>query len=428
MDISELSQSTTSRRAVLGSVAGLTAGVGAISRAAATSPASTVTVMTRNAYLGVDLSNLLQAGSNLEFYARIGRFLNDFDPTIYAARAEAIAAEIESQQADIVGLQEAGQLRTKRPGETDDEALAFNFLTRIVSALEDRDLSYRVAADTVTTDIELSGELSDGEVTLDLADRDALLVREGVEVTETVADTFDETITVKIPTNSGDVTLHRGYCTANIRVGGVDLTVSTTHLESTAMEPRRRQAEELLTILPSDRPVILCGDFNSGPRAETETYGLLTETLNDPYAALRPDANGSTCCQAADLQNDDSQLDRRIDGTLYRGDLHPTAIGRVGHRPDDRITIQSDGEMVRLWPSDHAGVVATFDLSGQTDSAATATDSDDNKTPSTSRNRTDSSQNHSESVSESEVPGFSVGGTVAALGGFGYLLKRRLTQ
>ena len=387
-----------------------------------------MTAMTRNAYLGVDLSNLLQAGSSLEFYALVGQFLNDFDPIVYEARADAIAAEIESQEVDIVGLQEAGQLRTKRPAETDDEATAFDFLTRIVSALKDRDLSYYVAADTVTTDIELSGELSDGGVTLDLADRDALLVREGVEVTETIADTFDETITVKVPANSGDVTLRRGYCTADIRVGGVDLTVGTTHLESTAMEPRRRQVEELLAILPSDRPVILCGDFNSGSGAETETYELLTETFNDPYAALRPDANGSTCCQAADLQNDDSQLDRRIDGTLYRGDLHPTAIGRVGHRPDDRITVQSDGETARLWPSDHAGVVATFDVSGQTDPTATATDSDDNKTPSTSRNHTDRSQNHSESVSESEVPGFSVGGTLAAFGGFGYFLKRRLTE
>ena len=142
-----------------------------------------MTAMTRNAYLGVDLSNLLQAGSSLEFYALVGQFLNDFDPIVYEARADAIAAEIESQEVDIVGLQEAGQLRTKRPAETDDEATAFDFLTRIVSALKDRDLSYYVAADTVTTDIELSGELSDGGVTLDLADRDALLVREGVEVT-----------------------------------------------------------------------------------------------------------------------------------------------------------------------------------------------------------------------------------------------------
>lgn len=387
-----------------------------------------MTAMTRNAYLGVDLSNLLQAGSTLEFYALVGQFLNDFDPTVYEARADAIAAEIESQEVDIVGLQEVGQLRTEQPAKNDDEATAFDFLTRIVSALEARDLSYRVAAETVTTDIELSGELSSGKVTLDLADRDALLVREGVAVTETMADTFDKTITVEVPANSGDMTLRRGYCTANIRVGGVDLTVGTTHLESTGTAARRRQAEELLTILPSDRPVILSGDFNSGPGAETETYELLTETLNDPYAALRPDANGSTCCQAADLQNDDSQLDRRIDGTLYRGDLHPTAVGRVGHREDDRFTIQSDGETARLWPSDHAGVVATFDVSGQTDSAATATDSDANKTPSTRRNRTDGSQNNSESVSESEVPGFSVGGTLAAFGGFGYLLKSRLIQ
>lgn len=428
MDTSGLSRPVVSRRAFLGSFAGLSAGIGGVSQAATASADTTLTAMTRNVYLGIDLSALLQADSTLEFYTIVGRFLNEFDPAVYEARADAIAAEIDAEEVDVVGLQEAAMIRTERPSETGEQSTQFDFLTHIVSALRDRGLSYRVAAKTVTTDIELSAETSDGEVTLRLADREVLLVREGINVTETVADTYDETTEVEIPVNSREVTLRRGYCFGNIRTDGVDLAVGSTHLESISRDSRYRQAEELLSTLPSDQPVILCGDFNSGPGAATETYDLLTESLEDPYATLHPDRDGPTCCQTAGLQNDASRLDRRIDGTLYRGDLHPAAVGRVGHRADDRITIQSNGEMVRLWPSDHAGMVATFELPSETDSGMSSTGRVENETASNRRKRTGRDQNESGSVSESAAPGIGVSGTLAALCGFGYLVKRRTDQ
>jgi hypothetical protein len=106
--------------------------------------------------------------------------------------------------------------------------------------------------------------------------------------------------------------------------------------------------------------VIVGGDFNSGPGGETGAYDQLTADLTDAYAAARPDRDGFTCCQDGDLRNASSRLDRRVDGLLVRGDVPATAASRVGHRPEDRVRYEVDGETVQVWPSDHAGVVGTF--------------------------------------------------------------------
>jgi hypothetical protein len=64
-------------------------------------------------------------------------------------------------------------------------------------------------------------------------------------------------------------------------------------------------------------------------------------------------ATGDTCCQDADLLNDASDLTSRIDLILYDGAVEPLMGEVVGDEPADRI---DSG----LWPSDHAGVVATL--------------------------------------------------------------------
>jgi exonuclease III len=105
--------------------------------------------------------------------------------------------------------------------------------------------------------------------------------------------------------------------------------------------------------------VILVGDFNSAaePLDTTETYDLIAnagfvdawELRNDPAAP------GFTCCQANDLRNVTSQLDSRIDLIWLLGQLPAVT-------PDVHVigADQADKTSTGLWPSDHAGVVATF--------------------------------------------------------------------
>jgi PGF-CTERM protein len=181
-----------------------------------------------------------------------------------------------------------------------------------------------------------------------------------------------------LPGSDRTLALERGYCSVEVRMDGVGFAAVSTHLESVSPLARRQQAAELLEALPADRPVVVGGDFNSGPGTDTAAYDRLTADLDDAYATLDPGGEGYTCCQAGSLRNESSRLDRRIDALLYRGRLDPTAVGRVGHRPEDRVEVEVDGETVRIWPSDHAGVVGTFEVAEPTptptsDPAATPT-------------------------------------------------------
>jgi len=374
MHRSERSPSSLTRRAVIGGAAGLAAGVVCATGrpVAAQSGAATPTVLTQNAYLGVDLSRLLEANSLTDVRRIAGAFLEKVDPELYDARADALAAQVEAAGADVVALQEAAVLRTQRPGDFSSASaeraadVLVDFLARIESALADRGLDYETAATTVTTDLELPAETEDGAVDVRITDRDVLLVRGDHETGETVTDTFEAGLSLPLPGAGSQPVLRRGYCSVEVVVDGVAFTAVSTHLESVSGRLRRQQARELLDRLPTDRPVVLCGDVNSGPGGDTEAYDQLTSVFEDPYVVLDPEGEGHTCCQDADLRNDRSRLDRRIDAVLYRGDVRPTEVGRVGHRPDDRAAVERDGETARVWPSDHAGVVATVEIAAET--------------------------------------------------------------
>ena len=64
---------------------------------------------------------------------------------------------------------------------------------------------------------------------------------------------------------------------------------------------------------------------------------------------------GYTCCQAQNLLNTTSSLDQRIDLVLSRGGVGVDDIHLIGDSESDRTPSG-------LWPSDHAGVVATLEI------------------------------------------------------------------
>jgi endonuclease/exonuclease/phosphatase family metal-dependent hydrolase len=420
----DTTRSPVSRRALLGSTVAVAAGLGgATGTAAGQSPAATV--MTQNAYLGFDVAELLQAESLADVRDITGGFLAGIEPARYAARADRIAEAVETADADVVALQEAVLLRRQEPGDYgtgSSEAagdVVVDLLDRIRTALTERGLDYTVAAESVANDFELPAETDDGPVDLRITDRDVLLVRSDLDTADPVAATYDAALELPVPESDRTLPITRGYSAVDVTVGGVDVRAVSTHLESAAPQFRRRQARELLAALPADRPVVVCGDLNSAPGEAA--YDLLTGSLTDPYTELRPDADGATCCQAKDLRNGESQLGRRIDTLLYRGAVTPTAVRRVGHQPSDRTTVEVDGETVRVWPSDHAGVVGTFELSGSatTAAAATPTASGTGATPSTPGSP-------SSPATGASGPGFGAGSALLGLAlGAGAWLRRQ---
>lgn len=345
-------QPTVDRRSVLAASGALLVGP------AFPSTTPTLTVATRNLSLGVRLARLFDVRSAEALRRTAGTLLENVREHPYDARLDAIAAEVEATDPAVLAVQEAALVR-ERPGDGEDWATVVDVRDRLESSLAAAGLTYELAVSASTTDVELPAETDDGSRDVRFTDRVALLVRSDVEWSEPASGTFDAQFGLPFPGEG--LAFERGFCTVDVTVGGVNCPVVSTHLESASASIRREQAEELLDRLPSDGRVALAGDFNSGPGTETASYDLLRESLTDAWATLRPDADGFTCCQAQQLTNDESLLHERVDAVFVGGGLHPTAVERVGHRPEDRVSGTRDGETVTVWPSDHAGVVATFE-------------------------------------------------------------------
>lgn len=352
-----------SRRAFLGGTAGLLGGL-ALPSLGASSP--DLTVMTRNLYVGADLFELYRAGSVAELRQIAGDLLETILGHPFSARMDAIADEIAATRPDVIGIQEGAVVRTQQPSDfsinpfPNASEVVVDLLELLGARLSARGLGYEVAAATVTSDIEIPADVGGHGIDVRLTDRTAILVRDGLEVNDTRAGTFDAARSISAA-GLTVLTLRRGYCLAELTTAGIRTVVATTHLESADADIRLRQARELLERLPTDRPLVLAGDLNSGPELSPAAYDRLTRSFTDTHTALEVESPGGTCCHDADLRNEDAQLASRIDAILYRGGLEPTAIQRVGTDPADRAVIERDGETIPLWPSDHAGVVATFE-------------------------------------------------------------------
>ncbi|WP_313694850.1 endonuclease/exonuclease/phosphatase family protein [Halorarum halobium] len=348
----------------VGALGACALGSGAVGTVRADAPR--VSVATRNCYLGADLFRLLAAATVGEGSVRdaIGELVAAVDRSHVERRLDAVAAELGRTEPDLVGIQEAALLRTGPPSEgTTPTAtdVRYDFRELLVSALDERDLPYRVVAAAETTDVQLPGRVDGERRDVRLTDRDLILAREGVTTTEPVTDTFDAAFSVT--QNERTLTVERAYGIVDATVGDGRLTFCNTHLEAASAETRAEQAAELRAALGDVRdPVVLVGDLNDGPGGSDGAYARLTETFTDVAGG-----SGPTCCHAADLRNPEPSLGSRIDHVLVRGELRATGVTRVGVDPAERIAVDGD----RLWPADHAGVVATLAPGTQAASATT---------------------------------------------------------
>ncbi len=317
-----------------------------------------VTVMTRNLYLGTDLGPIFAAPSQLALFAAVGAGWAQVQANDFPARAEAIADEIAGAKPDLVGLQEATLYRTDVPPDgpaTPAERVAYDFLGLLVDALAQRGLSYEPVSVFSGTDIELPAGLPP---TLDVrfTDRVALLARTDektadLKLSNAQSGAYQTALT--ITTAAGQITAPRGWASVDAKIRGRSFRFLTTHLEAFSPLVRNPQAAQLLAgPAATDLPVVAVGDFNSGPGGDLGAYGIL---LAGGFADAWPGGPGPTCCHATDLHNPSPTLTKRIDLVLTTGGFETVSADVVGEEPADRT---ASG----LWPSDHAGVVATLRL------------------------------------------------------------------
>jgi len=320
-----------------------------------------VTVMTRNVYIGTDLDPIFAASSLAALRLATATAFGNVQATNFPARAQALAGEIATAQPDLVGLQEVELIRT---GPVDHPAPATNvhesgdYLALLLDALEARGLDYAPVAINVNADVEVPSLRLDVRVT----DRDVILARGRTlrKVKQVQEQNFATNLT--LPTLGGPITIVRGWSAVDVKLRGRRMRFLNTHLEPSSAAVQVAQANELLAGPADTRlPLIMVGDFNS--RADgtgTPTYAnLLAAGFTDAWSQAEPGAAGLTCCHASNLLDPVPTLDRRIDLVLLRRGHNDRGLGAkraevVGNQPGDRLV------PLGLWPSDHAGVVATL--------------------------------------------------------------------
>jgi len=363
-----------------------------------------VKVMTRNQYLGADLTPVIQAQTPAEFFSAVTAVLEQIRRNNFPWRVQRLATEIALTQPDVIGLQEVFDFklngRNHKPPFVDH-------LAETLAALAARGQHYRVAASVTnlqaTIPVDVDGDGEPEQVSLE--DRDVILVRKGIKFAKLAGNTtegglcgvpipnpvpvptFPETlqsrpsadgchytIVAKVDSPVGEIVVERGFVGIDATVRGKNHRFVNTHLElkpdpaDPNADPNSGvfqflQSVELVGTLqaltPDDRTLILLGDFNSSPEdppigSIVPPYQILTgagfvDILdNNRLAVLDPD--GFTCCQEADLSNRVSDLNERID-LIFVSDPGVRADAVVtGRVPIFPLFLPPN------WASDHGGV------------------------------------------------------------------------
>jgi hypothetical protein len=121
-------------------------------QAAAPKPTN-VKVMTRNIYLGADLTPAIEAKGVGAFTEATGEILRQVTANDFPVRAKGLAKEILEKEPDLVGLQEVAEWRTGPPSletllggsKPHAETVRYDYLTELLAQLNKGKKRYRAA-------------------------------------------------------------------------------------------------------------------------------------------------------------------------------------------------------------------------------------------------------------------------------------------
>jgi endonuclease/exonuclease/phosphatase family metal-dependent hydrolase len=349
----------------------------------------TVTVMTRNIYLGGDINGPIRAAlgrTGREGVLALGhanhRLRGVVARTDFGTRSKLLAEEIAATRPDLIGLQEValwrhGPMQLDHVGRPDATQVDYDFLAILLADLANRGVRYEVVHVQQLSDVEapaFTGNPYTGTAGLAadvrLTDRDVILVRSeaGLRIEASGGGQYQQRFEVQL----GDIIFPfvRGYAWVDVAVGSNRVRFVNTHLESQSAQLARAQAEEMLKGPagdPSLSTVIAC-DCNSNPASlaarssvpigSGAAYRLMTN--GHGYADLwlqQPgrDGPGDTAWLGELVNDERPDFERRIDLVLARsatpGQIVASRAEVTGDELSDRDPVST------LWPSDHAGVV-----------------------------------------------------------------------
>lgn len=314
----------------------------------------TLTVMTRNVYLGADLAPAITATTPTELLVGVATIYGRVLFTDFPTRAGALADEVAADRPDLIGLQEVSRWTVTGP----TPAPSLDYLAILQAQLAARGLHYAVAAVSDNADIgpvplvaPCAGAV--GECLLRFQDRDVVLVNTdtaGLSVGNPRSGRYAAQEVLATPV--GPLSFARGWATVDGRYGGQRFRFAVTHLETEDFPAvQEAQGREFLAVAKAPGAVIAVGDFNSASDGSTtSTYsGLTADYFRDAWRG----PSVATCCQPGLLVDPVSHLGTRIDLVLAHA-VHPLSSHVVGATPFQGAP--------PFWPSDHAGVVATLRL------------------------------------------------------------------
>jgi len=300
-----------------------------------------ITVMTQNLYVGADSDPLLKAPDQATAVAAATAAFQQVLANNFPARAAAIAGEIQAAGGPLlIGLQEAALI--SGPGTP-----PLDYAQILLKQLKTLGLNYTIVGSHTGTTVGLAG--------FSETDRDIVLARTGIPGFTATGQGHDFRPEHQVPVPTpvfGTVIDTRGYVLVDATLDGVPFQFVSTHLDPfhTSLQPL--QAGDILAALSgSTEPQLVVGDFNADDSEQTYRE-MIDAGFVDVAAAVG--ADGATCCQAPNLSNPASELSHRYDYIFERGFSSIDSAFLIGNTHFE--------EVPPIWPSDHAGLVATVDI------------------------------------------------------------------
>lgn len=329
-----------------------------------------VTVMTRNVYLGADLTPAIDAAGVPAAIDAAGGIINELDSTKFADRAVPLAKEIKESKADLVGLQEVALWRDQTPSDytvTPATNVRYDFLALLEQELANVGAKYEVINVQEEFDEELPADVDGSDATgglfgadLDgrLTMRDVILARQGSTVKVGKTDGAQFVNQYEASVGGIPIPVERGWVSVEAKASDKKFRFVNTHLEAFG-DPtiREAQARELFAKggpLKTSKQVILVGDINSGVDKHNVSGAdqLAFQALLD--FGMKDSGKVHTCCYS-DIFNESQVFDHTVDHVLTKPGLKTKNAFVTGNDVGERTA--SD-----LWPSDHGGLVTKLQL------------------------------------------------------------------
>jgi len=342
-----------------------------------------VDVMTRNLYLGADLTPAIGAPSLEALVAADGQILREVTANDFPVRAKGLASEIRAERPDLVGLQEVALWRTAPPSIVplltgpSATTVRYDYLQELLANLNHGRGGPHYEAVVVQPEFDFeapadeNGEPGDGpaaqgipnaEINARLTMRDVILARVGARVHTWNPQSGHFATLLEVPILGKPVTIVRGWTSVDASVDASrPFHFVNTHLESYNPLVRAAQAGELAApggSATSKSPVILVGDLNSDDNTVAGADRLAYETLQKAGFVERSTDKPLGCCLkssllAAGAGGSVSDFDHQVDHVMTNDPRHVALWWS-----DVTGLLPVNG----FWDSDHAGLFSSLGL------------------------------------------------------------------